>query len=67
MTAARPLLFLDVDGPLNPYAADHAYAAEHTTAPFLLQSVSPRVGLLADDFRTLTEWALSIEPAPKEG
>lgn len=61
--AGRPFAWVDDDID----AADHAYAAEHAAAPFLLHSVSPRLGLLADDFRVLREWAAHLEPATTEG
>lgn len=40
--------------------ADRAYVAEHHDGPALLHAVSPRVGLTADDFAALSEWAATL-------
>lgn len=42
---------------------DEAYVAAHHRGPGLLHHVSPRIGLREDDFRTLTEFARSLDTA----
>ncbi|MDJ0345471.1 hypothetical protein QMK19_32700 [Streptomyces sp. H10-C2] len=60
----RPLLLLDVDGPLNPCTARltrprgyTAHVAVQHDAPALLLRISPRRGLREADFAALARWA----------
>ncbi|WP_037602326.1 hypothetical protein [Streptacidiphilus rugosus] len=45
----RPLLLVDVDGPLNPYA--------------LLHRIDPAVGLRSEGFSLLEAWAAAVGTA----
>ncbi|MFE2104763.1 hypothetical protein ACFXAF_02660 [Kitasatospora sp. NPDC059463] len=57
---APPLLLLDVDGPLDPYAAepqDAAWIAAHHPGPAATLRINPRKGLRPGDFAALREWA----------
>ena len=58
----RPFAWVDDD----IAASDHTYAGTHAGGPFLLHSVSPRLGLLDEDFRVLREWAAALQPAPQD-
>jgi hypothetical protein len=51
--AGRPFAWVD-DAILT---ADDGYVAENHPAPALLHWVSPRLGLLEHDFKTLTQWS----------
>lgn len=51
----RGLLLLDVDGPLNPYAAEFARLRAGTST--LLVHVDPRQGLGSAHFAAVREWA----------
>ncbi|MEU9058287.1 hypothetical protein AB0D13_05130 [Streptomyces sp. NPDC048430] len=53
--------FAWVDDELGP--EDRAWVQEHHDAPALLHQVDPRLGLLAEDFSALSEWAAGLEQA----
>ncbi|MFB9639444.1 hypothetical protein [Streptomyces spiralis] len=40
---------------------DRDYVAEHHDGPALLHWVSPRVGLLEQDFKALADWAATLD------
>ena len=58
----RPFAWVDDD----ITAGDLMYAKTHAGAPFLLRTISPRLGLRGNDFDLLHEWAGSLEPAPTD-
>ncbi|MFD4557374.1 hypothetical protein ACFWP5_24160 [Streptomyces sp. NPDC058469] len=69
----RPLLFLDVDGPLNPYGRaagttprglhddpDGVFVTARHSGPALLRHVDPRLGLREGDFAAPAEFAVAV-------
>lgn len=54
--AGRP--FAWVDDEISDF--DREYVTEHHGAPALLHHVSPRLGLLDDDFKALAAWAAGL-------
>lgn len=60
--AGRP--FAWVDDEISDF--DREYVSEHHGAPALLHHVSPRLGLLDDDFKTLAAWADDLKEKTDE-
>jgi len=50
--------FAWVDDEISDF--DREYVAQHHKGPALLHRVSPRLGLLDDDFKVLADWAAGI-------
>ncbi|GHF08011.1 hypothetical protein GCM10014715_74910 [Streptomyces spiralis] len=55
--AGRPFAWIDDEFNVT----DRDYVAEHHDGPALLHWVSPRVGLLEQDFKALADWAATLD------
>jgi len=59
--AERPLLFLDVDGPLLPFGEDPQHTRRHATPDSRLSRLSPRLGLRLAALPCELVWATTWE------
>jgi len=59
--AERPLLFLDVDGPLVPFCEDPQRARRHATPDSRLNRLSPKLGLRLAALPCELVWATTWE------